>query len=69
MKKGENKYEKGQKNKKKTRCKHRSETEVITRRRALRSARLKKFECIKFQHFWLFYAFLVRMPACTIHIK
>ena len=22
-----------------------------------------------FQHFWLFYAFLVRMTACTLHIK
>ena len=37
----------------------------------------KEFECTKckatfnffFQHFWLFYAFLVRMTACTLHIK
>ena len=37
----------------------------------------KAFECTKckatfkffFQHFWLFYAFLVRMTACTLHIK
>ena len=37
----------------------------------------KEYECIKckgtfkifFQHFWLFYAFLVRMTACTLHIK
>jgi hypothetical protein len=37
----------------------------------------KEFECIKckatfkkkFQQFWLLYAFLVRMTACTLHIK
>ena len=37
----------------------------------------KEYECIKckgtfkkfFQHFWLLYAFLVRMTACTLHIK
>ena len=37
----------------------------------------KEFECTKckatfkifFQHFWLLYAFLVRMTACTLHMK
>jgi hypothetical protein len=37
----------------------------------------KEFECTKckatfkflFQHFWLFYAFLVRMTACTLHLN
>ena len=39
-----NKYEKGEKTQKKTRCKYRSETEVITRRRALALAHLKNEE-------------------------
>ena len=37
----------------------------------------KKYECVKckgtfencFQHFWLLYAFLVRMTACTLGIE
>ena len=37
-----NKHNKGDKQTKNIKCPHKSETEVITRRRALRSARLKK---------------------------
>ena len=36
---------------------------------SLNVSNVKLFSKIYFQHFWLFYAFLVRMTACTLHIK
>jgi hypothetical protein len=36
---------------------------------SLNVSNVKLFSKLFFQHFWLFYAFLVRMTACTLHIK
>ena len=36
---------------------------------SLNVSNVKLISKFSFQHFWLFYAFLVRMTACTLHIK
>ena len=38
-------------------------------KKSLNVTNVKLLSIFFFQHFWLFYDFLVRMTACTLHIK